>query len=54
MKSELKGMNRRMNNAEERISDLGDRLMEITQSKQHIESQKKERKKAIWETYWII
>ena len=33
MKSELKAMNSRMNNAEERISDLEDRIMENTQSK---------------------
>ena len=30
-KAELKAMNSRMNNAEERISDLGKRLTEITQ-----------------------
>lgn len=30
MKTELKAMNGRMNNAEEKISDLEDRLMEIT------------------------
>ena len=30
MKTELKTMNGRMNNAEEKISDLEDRLMEIT------------------------
>ena len=32
-KAELKAMNSWMNNAEERISDLEDRIMEITQSK---------------------
>ena len=32
-------MNSRMNNAEERISDLEDMIMEITQSEQQIESQ---------------
>ena len=32
MKAELKAMNSRINNAEERISDLEDRIMEITQS----------------------
>ena len=32
-KAELKSMNSRMNNAEERISDLEDRIMENTQSK---------------------
>ena len=32
MKAELKALNSRMNNAEERISDLEDRIMAITQS----------------------
>ena len=43
-------MDSRMNNAEERISDLKDRIMEITQSKQQTGSQmgkKKKRMKAI-------
>ena len=31
MKAELKAMNSRMNNAEKQISDLEDRIMEITQ-----------------------
>ena len=39
MKAELKAMNGRMNNVEERISDLEDTIMEITQSGQHTESQ---------------
>ena len=39
MKAELKAMNSRMNNAEEWISDLKDRIMEITQSEQQIEYQ---------------
>ena len=33
MKTELMTMNSRMTNTEERISDLEDRIMEITQSK---------------------
>ena len=33
-KAELKAMNRRMNNAEERLSDWQDRIMEIIQSEQ--------------------
>ena len=37
-KAELKAMNSRMNNAEERISDLEDRIMEITQLKQQTDS----------------
>ena len=32
-------MNCRMNNAEEKINDLEDRLMEITQSKKQTENQ---------------
>ena len=39
MKPELKAMNSRMNNAEEQISDLEDRIMEITQSEQQTESE---------------
>ena len=31
MKAELKAINRKLNNAEEQISDLEDRIMEITQ-----------------------
>ena len=31
MQTELKALKSRMNNAEERISDLEDRIMEITQ-----------------------
>ena len=38
MKAELKALNSRMNNAEERISDLEDRVMETTQSKQQTKS----------------
>ena len=41
MKTELKVMNTRMNNSEEQISDLEDRIMEITQSRQQTESQMK-------------
>ena len=41
MKAELKGLNSKMNNAEEQISDLEDRITEITQSGQWTESQMK-------------
>ena len=44
-KVELKAMDSRMNNAEERISDLKDRIMEITQLKQQIGSQIEKKKK---------
>ena len=40
-KAELKALNSRMNNAEEQISDLEDRIMEITQSGQQLERQMK-------------
>ena len=39
MKAELKAMNSRINNAEEWISDLEDRIMEITLSEQQTENQ---------------
>ena len=44
-KAELKALNSRMNNAEERISDLEDRIMETTQSGQQTESQMKKKLK---------
>ena len=44
MKAELKAVNSKMNNAEERISDLEDRLMESTQSKEQTESQMKKKR----------
>ena len=40
-------MNSRMNNAEEQISDLEDRIMKITQSEQQIERQILKKMKAI-------
>ena len=47
-KTELKQMNSRVNNAEERISDLEGIIMEIIQSEQQLESQiKKKKMKAI-------
>ena len=39
MKAELKALNSRMNNAEERICDLEEGIMEITQSGQQTENQ---------------
>ena len=47
MKAELKAMNSRTYNEEDQISDLEDRIMEITQSGQQTEIQMKEKKKAI-------
>ena len=41
MKAELKAIHSRLNNAEERTSDLEDRIMEITQSEQQTERQMK-------------
>ena len=48
MQAELKALKSRMNNAEEQISDLEDRIMEITLSGQQTENQiKKKNIKAI-------
>ena len=41
MQTELKTLKSRINNAEERISDLEDRIIEITQSGQKVENQMK-------------
>ena len=41
MQTELNALKSRMNKAEEGISDLEDRVMEITQSRQQTENQKK-------------
>ena len=41
-------MKSRMNNAEERISDLEKRIMELTQSKQQTESQMEKKKKTYY------
>ena len=46
-------MNSEKNNTEEQISDLEDRMMEITQSEQLTESQMKTKWKQ-YETYRII
>ena len=47
MQIELKALKSRMNNAEELISDLEDRIMEIIQSEQQTESQMKTHKSNI-------
>ena len=44
MQIELKALKSRMNNAEELISDLEDRIMEIIQSEQQTENQIKKMK----------
>ena len=41
MQAELKALKSRMNNAEEQITDLEDKIMEITQSGQQRENQMK-------------
>ena len=41
MKSELKAMNSRKNNAEEQKSDLEDRIMKITESEKYTDIQAK-------------
>ena len=43
-KAELKAKDSRMNNAEERKSDLEDKIMEITQSEEQTESQIEKKK----------
>ena len=52
MKAELKALNSRMNNAEERISDLEDRVMETTQSKQQTKSLIKKKNKSNTRDLW--
>ena len=52
MKAELKATNNRMNNTEERISELEDRIMEITQSEQQTESQKKKKNESKIRDLW--
>ena len=47
MQTEIKALKSRMNNAEEWISDLEDRIMEITQSRQQTEKQMKKHKSKI-------
>ena len=47
IQAELKALKSRMNNEEEQISDLKDRIMEITQSGQQIENQMKKYKSNI-------
>ena len=44
IKTNPEAMNCRLNNAEERISDLEDRMMEITKSEQQTERQMKKKK----------
>ena len=46
-------MNSQLNDKEEHIRDLEDRIMEITQSEQQTDKWKK-KKKAKYETYGII
>ena len=45
-------MNSRLNSAEERISDLEDRIIEITQSEQQSESQMKKKKESNIRDLW--
>ena len=53
MQTELKALKSRMNNAEVQISVLEDRIIEITQSGQLTENQRKNMR-AIKEIYGII
>ena len=52
-KAKLKALNSRMNNAEEGISNLEDRIMEITQPQQQTKGQMR-KLKAISEIYGMI
>ena len=45
MKAELKEINSRINNSEKQVSDLEDRIREITQSGQQADSKTKKKKK---------
>jgi len=47
MQAELKALKSRINNAEEQISDLEDRIMEITQSRQQAENKMKKHESSI-------
>ena len=47
MKTKLKAINSKLNSAGERISDLEDRMMEITQSEKQTERQIKKKKSSI-------
>ena len=47
MQTELGAVKTRMNNAEERVRDMEDGIMEITQSDQHTENQMKKHKSNI-------
>ena len=54
IKTSLEAMNSRVNNAREQISDLKDRIMEITQTEQQTERQMEKKMKATYEIYGII
>ena len=49
MKTELDALKGRMNNAGEWISDLEDRIMEITQSQQTAKRKKKSNIRNLWD-----
>ena len=53
MQTELKALKSRMNNAEEQISHMEDRIMEITQSGQQTEKQMKKHENNIRNLYNI-
>ena len=53
MKAEQKAINSKLDNAEEWISDLAERIMEITQSESR-QKDKWKKMKATYETYGII
>ena len=49
LQTELKAIKNRMNNAEEWISDMEDRIMEITQSGQQTEKNKRKNIEDLWD-----
>ena len=54
MKAELKAMNSRLNNKEEQINDLQDRIMEIPQSEEQNERQIKKKNESNLIDLWIL
>ena len=52
MKAELKTINSKLNNVEERISDLEDGIIETTQSEQQTERQMKKKKESNIRDLW--
>ena len=54
MKNTLEGINRRITEAEDRINDLEDRMVEITATEQNIEKRMKRNKDSLMATHSSI